>query len=531
MATLALTESVSSTEPVPSFFLISLKKLLILQLCTLGWYSVYWWFKQWQCYLHQEVHPHRKHRLAAAGLTLLTYFYCYRLFEKVDENALKSHIEHRWEPVVTTLTFAGCGLLLIIAELLDIEHLLIFGVLLKIIMVACQAIAQHTMNQLYQQQTNLTVVSPFTRWNKALFVVAPFLWLLLLFGITYESTSNITKAKIEISEQHYAYAYELLEEPAERGIADAQFLMGYLYFYGYGIPQSYQKAYRWFNRAALQDNNDAKFFLGLMYDTGNGTPKDVAKAIDFYQQAANHSVAGALYELSNHYYSGDGVTQDTSRALTLLQQAADQGFVYAAYQLGSEYYNGDNMPQDYQQAAFWYQKAADKGHIYAKTNLAFLYAKGYGVSQDRQKALTLYREAAAAQDAVAMYNIGLSYFEGNGVTQDYQQARDWYLKSAEGNITCAFNDLGIIYASGKGIPADAQQATRWFKKAAIYEHQDNESDASTATVESNNAAAAVYATYMLNKYRTDHQSLTPLSAEQETASKTLADLFERQCWQ
>src|SRR5437764_804866 len=49
---------------------------------------------------------------------------------------------------------------------------------------------------------------------------------------------------------------------AEQGDAGAQYILGYLYYYGYGVPQDKGEANRLFYQAAAQGNEDAKRAVG-----------------------------------------------------------------------------------------------------------------------------------------------------------------------------------------------------------------------------------------------------------------------------
>lgn len=73
----------------------------------------------------------------------------------------------------------------------------------------------------------------------------------------------------------YQAAAALLEPLAFAGDAKAQGLLGFLYEYGRGVPQSYVAAANWYASAADQGEATAQYLLGLAYDKGHGVPKDV----------------------------------------------------------------------------------------------------------------------------------------------------------------------------------------------------------------------------------------------------------------
>src|SRR5512143_1584922 len=65
---------------------------------------------------------------------------------------------------------------------------------------------------------------------------------------------------------NYKAAYQIIKPQAENGDADAQFILGFLYDEGKGVPQDSTEAAKWYRRAAEQGNKAARHNLGLMGD-------------------------------------------------------------------------------------------------------------------------------------------------------------------------------------------------------------------------------------------------------------------------
>jgi TPR repeat protein len=95
-------------------------------------------------------------------------------------------------------------------------------------------------------------------------------------------------------EGNYAEAYCYLRPLADRGHADAQYTLGWMYHNGYGLRIDDEKAFEWWNRSAGADNRDAIFALGLLYEQGLGTEKSPAKAAEMYLKAARNNSEDAL---------------------------------------------------------------------------------------------------------------------------------------------------------------------------------------------------------------------------------------------
>jgi TPR repeat protein len=129
-------------------------------------------------------------------------------------------------------------------------------------------------------------------------------------------------------------SFEIYLSKANKGDADAQFNLAFLYQRGVGIPQDTRYAIYWYKKAAEQGHANAQYSLGSMYRYSYDTecPRD--------------------YEQSVYWYT----------------KAAEQGHADAQYSLGYMYDYGEDIPQDYNQAFFWYTKAAEKGHYFAKTH-------------------------------------------------------------------------------------------------------------------------------------------------------------------
>ena len=147
--------------------------------------------------------------------------------------------------------------------------------------------------------------------------------------------------------------------------------------------------------AANKGDAEAQYMVGLLYATGQGVSQDYKQAVAWYRKAADQGYASAQFNLGQRYYEGQGVTQDYSQAASWYRKAADQGNAGAQYNLAVMYDNGTGVTQDYKQAMVLYRKAADQGLVRAQNNLGLLYLKGNGVTQDYVEAHKWLNIAAA----------------------------------------------------------------------------------------------------------------------------------------
>ena len=105
---------------------------------------------------------------------------------------------------------------------------------------------------------------------------------------------------------------------------DAQYRLGNMYYYGYGVNKDYKKAVEWYQKSADQGYKLAQNDLGHMYDQGYGIDKDYKRAIEWYQKSADQGCEDAQYSLGNMYYYGYGVDKDYKKAIEWYQKSADK---------------------------------------------------------------------------------------------------------------------------------------------------------------------------------------------------------------
>ncbi len=149
-----------------------------------------------------------------------------------------------------------------------------------------------------------------------------------------------------------------LRSQAERGVAEAQFLLGLLYHDGLVVPQDYAEALKWYGKATDQDYAEAQHSLGLLYHDGLGVPQDHAEAVKWFRKAADQGYAKAQFNLAVMYEHGRGLPRDYPEAARQYRKAADQGEARAQFNLGSLYYDGHGVVQDSVQAHKWFNLAA-----------------------------------------------------------------------------------------------------------------------------------------------------------------------------
>lgn len=266
--------------------------------------------------------------------------------------------------------------------------------------------------------------------------------------------------------QKYTEAFPYLEDAANKGYSEAQFLVGKMYEQSLGVESDSAKAIIWYKKSAEQGNPKAQNNLGLIYMYGTGVDVNYTEALALFEKASLKGLPVAYGNLGRLYYFGYGVNRDYSKAHDMFVKAANLGVPFAQTYLGTMYEFGYGVSINYIEAAKWYQKAVEQGEMMAEFNLGVMYERGKGVKQDYKKAMALYLKAAEKNDPLAQNNIGHLFENGLGVMKSSNTAVKWYRKAADQGHPNALNNLGRMYFLGKGVKKDYAEAAWLIQQAA-----------------------------------------------------------------
>jgi TPR repeat protein len=257
---------------------------------------------------------------------------------------------------------------------------------------------------------------------------------------------------------------------ADQGHPGAQFVLGWMYWDGDGVPRDPAQAVSWLRKAAEQGHADAQAFLGAAYHDGNGVQEDPTEALRWSRKAAEQGHARAQMCLGAAYEHGHGVRIDPAEAVRWYCKAAAQGLADAQCALGNAYYIGKGVVKNPVEGVRWYRKAVEQGHADAQHKLGLAYHVGEGVAQDYEESLRLWRKAAEQGHAGAQFGIAVAYHAGAGVAQDPVEAVRWYRMAADQGHVIAQGNLAHAYEVGDGVPRDPAEALLWWSKAAKRGH-------------------------------------------------------------
>lgn len=187
------------------------------------------------------------------------------------------------------------------------------------------------------------------------------------YGMSYEcqdlqSVANDDSFPLDERDE----AAEQLEQLAEDGDADAQYIIGTAYRDGGLLIPDMVKAQKLLERAAEQDLDAAQYALGKLYLSDEADVHDSAKGIYWLKRSADSGNDYAAYRLGKEYLSGKNTIKDAETAVSYLRQAADNGNAYAQYLLGKLTLMGEGIPKDMDAAYEWFAAARDNGHTCAE---------------------------------------------------------------------------------------------------------------------------------------------------------------------
>ena len=109
----------------------------------------------------------------------------------------------------------------------------------------------------------------------------------ILDSKTYESIIDrkIADLRAVNKSKNHKQTFNVYQELAMRGDANAQYNLGLIYKDGKGVSQDYRKAFYWFQEASKRGNTNAQYNLGLMYVLEKGVPKDFVTAYAYLSLA------------------------------------------------------------------------------------------------------------------------------------------------------------------------------------------------------------------------------------------------------
>jgi clan AA aspartic protease (TIGR02281 family) len=141
--------------------------------------------------------------------------------------------------------------------------------------------------------------------------LAASLMLATIAGVAVAGPEEEYRNAVAADQRHdYAAAARILRPLADQGYMLAQFRLGFMYYFGRGVPQSDAESARWYRKAAEQGHAGSQSSLGSHYLLGDGVRQNYAEAAKWFLKAAKQGDAGAQHFLGRIYQRGLGVPQN-----------------------------------------------------------------------------------------------------------------------------------------------------------------------------------------------------------------------------
>ena len=128
------------------------------------------------------------------------------------------------------------------------------------------------------------------RFAKSLVTCA--ILLLALAGAVLPVNAGYKEAAAAYDRGDFKSAHEQLTRLAAAGQANAEFLLGAMYFYGNGVAQNNGLAAIWFHKAAIKGNPNGQLAFGSLHIRGIGVHQDLGEAYKWLTLAANNGSQG-----------------------------------------------------------------------------------------------------------------------------------------------------------------------------------------------------------------------------------------------
>ena len=292
----------------------------------------------------------------------------------------------------------------------------------------------------------------------------------------FDGHSFLERSRMELNEKGpitlYRERYTLAETRryAEEGVADAQYAMGEIYYYGTGDASDMDIAIDWYTRAAEQGHVDAQCKLGYIYEMGECEKVDYKKAEKWFLMAAEQGDSCAQVHLANLYRIRDnGVEDNLELAFKWMLLAAEQGESFFMSEVASMYETGEGVEQDYEKALEWHLKAGYHGNEYCYNDIGHFYRIGKGIEADYEKAAYWYKKAVKekASEYEALVALGIIYLTGgNNLKPDLKKAIKWFKKAAKWEEDIATCFLNYISENGEGAGLDIERFKEWLYEKA-----------------------------------------------------------------
>jgi TPR repeat protein len=195
---------------------------------------------------------------------------------------------------------------------------------------------------------------------------------------------------------------------------------------------------------AEKGNADALYLLGYAHEVGQGIEASRTAALENYRKAAATGHKDALSRLSAILLASEEETERTE-AREILEKASKDNPALAGRILGEAYLRARLTKEaDYDKTVAWWTQAANAGDIPSILLLARLNEGQFGFTdkKDLKASMGFYAKAAGLGDAPSMAAIGSRLLNGDKDNRNEEKGREWLKKAIEAKEYSAYLALG-----------------------------------------------------------------------------------------
>jgi len=275
---------------------------------------------------------------------------------------------------------------------------------------------------------------------------------------------NVAKRQIELANSP---ANRYLKQ-ANNGSVDAQFALAQSYLHGtHELKKSTSEAIKWLKKSAKQNHAEAQYLLGKMYYKGQGIRKNTNKAKNWLAKSVklkNNKAKSLLTSIRAKEKVSQKIARNNKSPVFRYRIKAEQNNRIAQYKLGTFYLNGtQGLTKDEGEARKWFLRAANNGHKNSQFELAKL-----AIHHDQSNnAIRWLTKAAIQGHAEASFELGRRYYTGIDINVDHPVALKWLLNAAQAEHDKAAHLVIQMYVSGDIDIEDISSQSLWLKSYAI----------------------------------------------------------------
>lgn len=183
-----MAEEIESTEsttspylPATHYFTASTTKFIVMSIATLGWYDLYWFYKNW-VYMRDRDNSNIWPFVRAGFSSIMAW----SLFNDVAKTLIKENVHYRIFPIFFAIIFFLFGLLNNIIPIIGWVILLFLDISILTFVNTAMTQINHKVVENFQQNDR------FSSWNKATIIVFLILLGIILWSLLFVRAHDLT---------------------------------------------------------------------------------------------------------------------------------------------------------------------------------------------------------------------------------------------------------------------------------------------------------------------------------------------------